>query len=363
MGWESQPALSSDGKELFFASARATSTPDVNGNPTMDIYVSTKDSIGNWSLATKLPAPISTPFQEKAPFLHPDGKTLYFSSDRKPSGGGYDLWVSRRGDDGVWSSPTNMGTPVNTNGDEHGLVVNSIGDEAFFASRRTGTKGLDIMSFPVPVELRPESIKVIHGIVDPTPPDENVKLTLNYVQSKQAEEIDLNKNDGSFAAVIRAELNEDVVLKVEGANVAFEAMVVHQAGEVQSGTPTPVIKLRAHKASDESAFELRDVQFATNSTEMSKAAKLVLNAFAEYLLEHTQFQVDIEGHTDNVGKPSENLDLSERRAKVVANFLTDLGVSHNRLHSRGFGQSKPKAENTTSEGRALNRRTEFTVWE
>ena len=82
MGWESQPALSADGNELFFASARETSTPDENGNPTMDIYVSTKDSLGSWSSAAKLNAPISTSAQEKAPFLHPDGKTLYFSSDK-----------------------------------------------------------------------------------------------------------------------------------------------------------------------------------------------------------------------------------------------------------------------------------------
>ena len=363
MGWESQPALSSDGMELFFASARATSTPDKDGNPTMDIYVSRKDSTGDWGVAEILPGPISTEAQEKAPFLHPDGKTLYFSSNRTPSGGGYDLWVTRRGEDGNWSEPTNMGTPVNTNGDEHGLVVSSTGDEAFFASRREGTKGLDLMRFPVPEALRPEAVKVIRGEVDPTPPEENVRLTINYVQSKQVEEIKLNKDDGTFAAIIRTELNEDVILQVEGENVAFEAMVVHQAGEVPTGNPTPEIKLRAHKASDESAFELKDVQFATNSTNMSAAAKLVLDAFASYLNEHTKYQVNIEGHTDNVGRPNENLELSKKRAEVVADYLTNKGVSAQRLHSRGFGQEKPKASNQTQEGRALNRRTEFTVWD
>ena len=363
MGWESQPALSSDAMELFFASARATSTPDKDGNPTMDIYVSRKDSTGAWGVAEILPGPISTEAQEKAPFLHPDGKTLYFSSNRTPSGGGYDLWVTRRDENGNWSEPTNMGTPVNTNGDEHGLVVSSTGDEAFFASRRLGTMGLDILRFPVPEALRPEAVKVIHGAVDPTPPEENLRLTINYVQSKQVEEIKLNKDDGTFAAIIRTELNEDVIPQVKGKNVAFEAMVVHQAGEVPTGNPTPEIKLRAHKASDESAFELRDVQFAPNSTKMSDAAKLVLDAFASYLNEHRKYQVDIEGHTDNIGRPNENLDLSKRRAEVVAVYLTNKGVSSKRLHSRGFGQEKPKASNQTTEGRALNRRTEFTVWD
>ena len=80
-------------------------------------------------MAEKLPYPISTSSQEKAPFLHPDGKTLYFSSNRKPSGGGYDLYVTRRDSTDKWSMPVNMGMPVNTSGDEHGLVVSSKGDK------------------------------------------------------------------------------------------------------------------------------------------------------------------------------------------------------------------------------------------
>ncbi len=219
------------------------------------------------------------------------------------------------------------------------------------------------MRFPVPNDLRPEAVKVIQGAVDPTPPEENVKLTINYVQSKQAEEIELNIDDGSFAAVINTSINEDVILQVEGDNIAFEAMVVHQAGEVNSGVPTPIIKLRANKASDESAFELTDVQFGTNSTHMSHAAQLVLSSFADYLLKHPKYNVDIEGHTDDVGRAEENLDLSKRRASVVADYLIEKGVSSNRLHPRGFGQERPKAQNSTAEGRALNRRTEFTVWD
>ena len=254
-----------------------------------------------------------------------------------------------------------MGAPVNTSGDEHGLVVSASGNEAYFASRRSGTKGLDIMKFPVPEELRPDAVKVIHGVVDPTPPDENVRITLNYVKSKEAKEIELNRDDGSFAAIINTSIADDVLLKVEGKNVAFEAMVVHQAGEIPTGDPHPEIKLRARKDSDESAFELRDVQFATNSTEMSSAAKIVLVAFAEYLIDNPRFDVDIEGHTDDVGRAEKNLDLSNRRARVVADYLIAKGVDSERIHAKGFGQQRPKSDNSTAEGRAINRRTEFTV--
>ena len=254
-----------------------------------------------------------------------------------------------------------MGAPVNTVGDEHGLVVDASGEEAFFASRRTGTQGLDIMSFPVPEELRPDAIKVVHGVVDPTPPSEGTRLTLNYVQSKRAEEISLNYDDGSFAAIVNTSYGEDVILKVEGEDAAFEAVVVHQSEEEIEGNPTPELKIRAQKASDENAFELRDVQFATNSSEMDKAAKLVLNAFADYLLENTHYEIIIEGHTDNVGTPDENLKLSNDRAQVVAKFLTDKGISTKRISAKGYGQTQPKASNNTEEGRRINRRTEFKV--
>ena len=233
-----------------------------------------------------------------------------------------------------------MGAPVYTFGDELGLVVDASGEEAFFASRRDGTQGLDIMSFPVPEELRPDAIKVVHGMVDPTPPSEGTRLTLNYVQSKRAEEIALNYDDGSFAAIINTSYGEDVILKVEGEDTAFEAVVVHQRDEEIEGNPTPELKIRAQKASDESAFELRDVQFASNSSEMDKAAKLVLDAFADYLLDNTHFEINIEGHTDNVGSAEENLTLSEERAKVVAEFLVNKGVSRNRINAKGYGSTR-----------------------
>ena len=369
MGWESQPALSAEGDELFFASARKNSTLDDDGNPTMDIYVSIKDENGHWSHAEKLPFPISTSAQEKAPFIHPDGKTLYFSSTRLPSGGGYDLWVSRRDSMNVWSEPVNLGMPVNTTGDEHGLVVSSNGNEAFFASRRNGTKGLDILSFPLPNELKPEAVKVIHGVVDPTPPSDDIRLTIEYVQSRQVEEIELNLDDGSFAAVINLERNEDVILNVTGVDLEFEATVVHVAQEdneygdhkIQSQEPIPAITVRAKKSSQIDAFELKDVQFETNKSELTYTTKLILWKFAEYILANPKYTMQIEGHTDDVGSTEDNLKLSQARAEAVKKFFEESGIEPSRLQASGFGEAIPKDSNNTDQGRASNRRTEFIV--
>ena len=365
MGWESQPTLSADGNELFFASARENSTLDDNGNPTMDIYMSVKTENDEWSEAEKLPYPISTGDQEKAPFLHPDGKTLYFSSNRLPSGGGYDLWVTRRDSTKRWSDPVNLGTPVNTSGDEHGLVVSSSGTEAFFASRRAGTQGLDILSFPVPEELRPEAVKVIHGFVDPTPPTKDVRLTIEYVQSREVKEIELNHDDGSFATIINLSREEDVIIHVEGNDLAFEAAVVHITKEGHDlekvKDPSPPIKLRAQKTSEVDAFELRDVQFETNKSDITYTTELILRAFADYLLTHAKYSISIEGHTDDIGSAEDNLKLSRDRAEAVLRFFVEAGIEASRLEANGYGETQPKALNIDDAGRTINRRTEFTV--
>jgi outer membrane protein OmpA-like peptidoglycan-associated protein len=365
-GWESQPTLSADGKELFFASARENSTLDPDGNPTMDLYASVKTENGDWSQAEKLPPPISTGAQEKAPFLHSDGNTLYFSSNRIPSGGGYDLWVTRRDTSGIWSDPVNLGAPVNTNGDEHGLVVCSNGTEAFFSSRRKGTQGLDILSFPIPEELRPEAVKVIHGVVHPTPPSEDVRVSIEYVQSREVQEIKLNYDDGSFATVINLNRGEDVVIHVEGDDLEFEAEIVHLAkrdGAIPSNIEdtSPVIKLRAQKTFEEDAFELKDVQFETNKSEITYTTRLILKAFTEYLLTHEKYSISIIGHADNIGSAQSNLQLSSDRAEAVLQFFVDLGVDESRLDANGSGETNPKASNNNETGRAVNRRTEFRI--
>ena len=367
-GWESQPTLSADGKELFFASARENSTLDADGNPTMDIYASVKTENGDWSQAEKLPSPISTGAQDKAPFLHSDGRTLYFSSNRLPSGGGYDLWVTRRDTSGIWSDPVNLGVPVNTSGDEHGLVVSSSGTEAFFSSRRKGTQGLDILSFPIPEELRPEAVKVIHGVVNPTPPSEDVRLSIEYVQSREVQEIELNYDDGSFASVININRGEDVIIHVEGEGLAFEAEVVHlaeRAGTIPNKIEdtSPVIELRAQKAIEEDSFELKDVQFETNKSEITYTTRLILNAFTEYLLLHEKYSISIIGHADNIGSAKANLKLSRDRAEAVLQFFVEFGVDASRLNANGSGESNPKVSNNDEAGRAVNRRTEFRVYD
>ncbi|MBO7615828.1 MAG: PD40 domain-containing protein [Bacteroidales bacterium] len=154
--WESQPCVSSDGRELYFVSRRS-------GNA--DIYCSPRNADGSWGEPQNLGTPINTNGTEMAPFLHPDGHTLYFSSDTHVGMGGFDLFMSRRGEDGRWQKPVNLGFPINTQGDEINFFVAADGKTAFISSQRDGGRGgYDIYTFELPEEIRSDSANYLSTV-------------------------------------------------------------------------------------------------------------------------------------------------------------------------------------------------------
>lgn len=358
-GWEAQPSLSPDGKELFFAAVDAQSTPDRDGNPTMDIRRCLRKEDGTWGAPTALPEPVNSRFHDKAPFLHPDGKTLYFASNRSPGGGGFDIWVSRRDSSGTWAAPHNLGAPINTVGDEHGLVVANDGREGFLAGRRQGTQALDVLSFPLPEVHQAEAVEIIRGAVTGTDgrPVEGASVVLSRPLENTTELIDVREDDGSFALVLRAEEREDALLVVEGEGLAFDAVRVPTPDEAHE------VRLVAEELVPESRFELRGITYPTNGSSIDADSELLLMGFAAWLLRNPKLRVAVEGHTDDAGDDATNKLLSERRAATVCAFLTARGVPAQRLISRGYGETRPRADNATAEGRAANRRTECVVIE
>ena len=171
--WESQPCVSSDGTELYFVSRR-------NGNA--DIYRCLRNADGSWGEPNNLGAPINTKGTEMAPFLHPDGRTLYFSSDTHIGMGGSDLFMSRRAADGTWQEPVNLGFPINTSGDEINFFVAADGKTAFISSQReNGNGGYDIYTFELPEEIRPDSANYLSN-VDVAELSEGDALVLQNIQ-------------------------------------------------------------------------------------------------------------------------------------------------------------------------------------
>ena len=214
--WDSQPCLSLDGKELFFASKR-------NGNA--DLYHCYCDDDGRWSTPENLGPVINTQGTEMAPFIHPDGKTLYFSSDTHTGMGGYDLFMSRRNEKGEWSEPVNLGYPINTPGDEINFIVAADGHTALVSSiREGGFGGYDIYAFQLPEEMKPEPINVYDFVVEDLNPGTVVQLVNIQFEFNSAA---LTKDSEAGVEMLKAFLESHPEIRVELAghtdNVGSEA--------------------------------------------------------------------------------------------------------------------------------------------
>jgi outer membrane protein OmpA-like peptidoglycan-associated protein len=203
--WESQPCVSSDGRELYFVSRRG-------GNA--DIYCCLRNTDGTWGEPRNIGAPVNTQGIEMAPFLHPDGRTLYFSSDKHVGMGGFDLFMSRRGVDGQWQEPVNLGFPINTQGDEINFFVAADGKTAFISSQREGGQGgYDIYTFELPEEIRSDSADYLAtvDVVELAPGDAVVLQNIQFEFNSSA----LTEDSQTGIAMLTAFLKRNPELRVE----------------------------------------------------------------------------------------------------------------------------------------------------
>lgn len=362
-GWEAQPTLSADGNELYFASVRENSTPDKDGNPTIDIYYTKRNGDGSWSAAKPIEGNINTTGNDKSPFLHVDSRTLYFSSNGSIGAGGYDIYFSKQAEDGSWSKPKNLGYPINSSQDEHGLVVSTDGKRAYFASSNVqAAKGLDIFAFEVPPKARPEKVLILKGDVKNKAGEavSDARIELKYTKTKEVRQVDVNKQDGSYAAVVNLRKDEDVVVSVKSdtEEIAFNTRVFTMA---DTSNTVQNINMEVDKIVEGKTYRINDIRFKTGSSELNEESKRVLDEFADYLSENASLKIEIGGHTDNVGDPKKNMVLSTDRAFEVFGYLQTAGVNGERMKFKGYGETDPVAPNTNDANRAKNRRTEFKI--
>ncbi len=361
-GWESQPSLSADGNTLYFAAQRANTKG-------MDIYQSSRGANGEWSKAVPVPV-INTDGDEKAPFMHTDSRTLYFaarpSSEDQEKGyrgaGGYDIFYSRLGDDGTWSRPKNVGHPISTDQDEHGMIVSTDGRTAYFASNRfKGAGGLDIYSFEMPQEARPEDVLVVKGEVrdDKGEVVRDAQIEIKYMDTRKVELIDVDKDDGRYATVVNLKQAGDVVLTVKKQDHVFDSRSFGSQDTARGGVAE--VDMMVQKIEVGKNYKVNDIKYGTNSAEITDASKFILDELIDFLKENPSVKIRIDGHTDNVGGSGDNMVLSENRAENVRRYLQEHGIAAARLSSKGFGPTVPVADNSNEEGRAQNRRTEFVI--
>lgn len=352
--WDSQPSISADGNTLYFTSSRS------GGKGEKDIWVTVKDEEGNWGRPQNLP--FNTEYNELSPFIHPDGKTLYFASDGHPGMGGQDIFFVTKQPDGSWSEPTNLGYPINTYNDEHGLIVNPKGTTAYFATDRIEGMGkLDILQFELYPEARPTPVVYVKGRVKGKQSGKGLSGTVQIIDRETEQLVATAQTDDNTGAYIAAlPLKDDYVL-----NATSEGYLFHsETFELKEETDTKdfyELDIFMDPIEVGNSVVLKNIFFETGKYNLKPISKAELNKLVSFLTKNPSLIVEISGHTDNVGEKAANQQLSENRAKAVKEYLVSKGISEERLQYKGYGESKPIATNDTPEGRAKNRRTEFTV--
>ena len=368
-GWESHPSLSGNGRLLFFSSDRP------GGQGKSDLWASARRPDGGWTNPINLGAVVNTAGQEEFPFFHPDGKTLYFSSDGHPGMGGKDIFYTQLDTNQIWGEPVNLGYPINTASDENSLVISLDGRTAYFASDQRpegsetaprGERTTDLFSFELPEAVRPEPVTYVSAeVVDAFTGQAIAQalVELSILENQQVTERRRTNEDGRFLLVLPA--GETYALAVDQPGYLFYSDQF-ALGEGYSIAEPYNLRIELQPiagALGKEPIVLKNILFATGSAELLPPSVAELERLRKLLADNPALHVRINGHTDNVGGDAANQVLSENRAKAVYSYLVEKGIAADRLSYKGFGESKPVTANETPEGRAKNRRTEFEVVE
>ncbi len=366
--WESSPALSTDGRSLYFSSKRP------GGKGGSDLWMVQLNDKNKWGEAANLGPTINTEGNEETPFLHPDNKTMYFISNGLIGLGSYDLFVSKQTDDAKWGVPKNLGYPINTPQREGGLFVDLSGEKAYYSAQLDFTaedndvRMGDIYSFDLPAVHKPELVtylKVIvrdavtTGLINATAQLNNLdpSQTKSNINSLVSGTLLTTINPGEYALNISRDKyvfhSENIVLE-PGAVITdpFVFEVFLRPIEPEKELPPAI---------ESAPIVLNNIFFQTGSAQLLDQSDVEINSLISLLTNNENLRIKIIGHTDNVGNDNDNFALSRERAKAVYDRLVKAGIARNRLAFEGKGETFPIADNETAAGRQKNRRTEFVI--
>ena len=365
--WDAQPNISSDGKTILFTSRRA------GGLGKSDLWWCKKEEDGKWGKVMNLGEVINTKGSEESPFLHPDGKTLYFKSDYHIGMGSFDLFKSILDENGAWSKPVNLGYPINTKDHEGAMIVSLNGKSAYY-SRGSGKeffdkKQSDIFTFDLPVVHAASPVGFVRINVKDSESKKPLEVDLE-IQAAQngnlSNKIYKSDNEGSVLVTLPLGKNYSLNINRTGYNFYSERFELEDVNTSETAFEIDVFlnKLEAVTVdTPEEAVVLKNVLFESASFVLKSESYFELEKLRALLATNDKINIEIRGHTDDVGDEDSNLLLSQQRAQSVMDYLIGKGISKSRITSRGFGESNPIASNESEEGRAINRRTEFVIIE
>ncbi|RYY91048.1 MAG: flagellar motor protein MotB, partial [Chitinophagaceae bacterium] len=303
---------------------------------------------------------INTPGDEQTPFIHADNQTLYFSSDGLPGYGNQDLFVVRRGADGQWGTPENLGYPINTIDEESALAIASDAVTAYYASDRPdGLGGMDIYSFDMRPSMQPARTLWLQGRVYDAKTSAGLPSTIALIDLKSGIEASRLQTDETGQYLVTLPIGKDYVLNVNRKGYLFYSDQFLLREKASDSTYRKDIPLQPIEVN--ASVVLRNIFFDVKQYELRPESRVELDRLVQFLRDNPTVRIQIEGHTDNVGKPADNQKLSELRARAVMQYLNQKAIKNERVTAKGFGETQPVAPNTTEGGRAQNRRTEVKI--
>ena len=349
-------ALSPDGKTILM-SIEADETHGFN-----DLYATFLTETGEWSEPINLGETINTPGNENGPFLAADGVTLYYSTNGLSGYGSNDLFITRRLDDSwmKWSEPENLGPGINTAKFDAGYSLTASGSFAYFTSTANSMGEDDVFRIVLSKEAKPQPVMLLSGHVYNAKTKLPIDATITYkavADSSHRGTTHSNRVTGEYKTILPA--GNEYSLRVESKNyyAMTERFSTATLTEYQEFTKdiylNPIVVGQT--------FRLNNMFFEFAKADLKPESFIELDNVVQFMSVSPTVEIQIAGHTDNVGSDEDNITLSENRAQAVLNYIISHGIDSSRITSRGYGKSKPEAPNDTEEGRQLNRRVEFTI--
>lgn len=356
--WEGQPSLSSDNRWLYFSSNRS------GGKGQKDLWRIrfkgfSESGMPKWGKPENLEK-INTSGNEISPFIHSNNRNFYFASDGLVGMGGFDLYTGVLNASGKVDTFKNMGYPINTLKDDIGLTINSAGDVAYFSSSRDAGQRQDIYSFVLEKELRPSPVTYIKASVTNKKTAEPLPANIELVCWDDTTSSRIEKADNSGHVLLALPLGGNYAFSVSEDGFLFYSQSI-QLKNKKSITDPFILNIQLAPVEIGAEMNLYNIYFETDSFAILPESEPELNKLVYFLQKNEKLQVEIQGHTDSSGDSKKNMQLSKQRALSVVDYLIADGISPKRLQAKGYGATKPVADNASVEGRQLNRRTTIKV--
>ncbi|MDF2438417.1 MAG: hypothetical protein K0Q95_2793 [Bacteroidota bacterium] len=359
--WEPSAFISADGFSIYFTSDRP------GGFGGRDLYKSELTEKGDWGKSVNMGAEINTPYDEDAPFIHPDGVTLFFSSNGHNTMGGFDVFYTALSEDGKkWLAPVNVGYPVNSPDDDIFYVVSADKKKAYYSSFKEGGFGEKDNYVITFLDEQKAPLVLLKGFVkdsDGNVPKGVLITVTNNETGKVVGTYNPNKKTGQYLFILPAGKNYNIAYEADG------YLFYSENREVPKNTNYYAVykDIQLPPVTVGSRIVLNNIFFDFDKATLRTTSNVELKNIMKFLNKYPKVVVEIAGFTDSKGSAEYNLKLSEERAKAVVAYLAAKGIDNKRMIPKGYGEASPDAKNNNvdgtdnPEGRQLNRRVELKI--